>query len=75
MDSCKNCVSFDATNNYCVYQQHKKNPKDSCKAYVNKKDKKEKERFQLADHYVPNIWDEWKRKALLKENAKNNWEV
>ncbi len=39
----------------------------SCDKWVSRNNKKEKEKLQLADSYVPNIWDEWKRKAILKD--------
>ena len=49
---------------------------DSCKDWVSRSNVKEKEKIQLADSYVPNIWDKWKKEALRRENERQkNWEI
>ena len=49
---------------------------DSCNEWISRSDKKEKEKQQLADHYVPNAWDEWKKRMLKKQDdQKKYWEL
>lgn len=47
----------------------------SCNEWISRSNKQEKEKIQLADSYVPNIWDEWKKTMLKKQgDQKSNWE-
>jgi len=49
---------------------------DTCSEWVSKNNLIEKEKKQLANSYVPNAWDEWKKKALKKEDQKDKfWEI
>ena len=49
---------------------------DSCNEWISRDNRKEKEKLQLADHYVPNAWDEWKKRILKRQNdQEKNWEL
>ena len=66
---CDNCPKWDQ--GYCI---QKEDPE--CKDWKNEYSKEEIEQMQLADSYVPNAWDSWKKNALKKENQKKkNWEI
>ena len=80
--NCCDCYSWDSVNYQCKSKQQ--NPlyktvfaDNTCDLWKKLKsaNDKEKERRQLADHYVPNMWDEWKKKALLKESQNKIWEI
>lgn len=49
---CRTCKRYDEKNRRCRKDDRAMNPNWSCQEY----------QMQLADHFVPNIWDEWKKK-------------
>lgn len=71
---CVNCLFWQ--DGLCDKTRNVKSRNDSCKEWISKDNLEEKEKLQLANSYAPNIWDEWKKKALQKENEKQkNWEI
>lgn len=50
---CRECSNYEMKDSYCRVQKHKMRRDEYCKYF----------RIKLADHYVPNAWDEWKKKA------------
>jgi len=49
---CRACKRFDEKNHLCRKDDRTVNPNWSCEEF----------RMKLADHFVPNVWDEWKKK-------------
>lgn len=49
---CRKCKRYDEKNRICRKWNQVKPPDGECPGFE----------MQLADHFVPNIWDEWKRK-------------
>ena len=79
---CAECYYWDSVNCFCKNNHQESDKKsvfanDTCNLWKKLKsaNDKELERRQLADHYVPNMWDEWKKKALRKESQKRQWEI
>jgi len=50
---CKFCARYDLKNSFCRDEKRTKRRDEFCYMF----------KVRLADHYVPNIWDEWKHKA------------
>ena len=80
--NCCDCYYWDSVNYLCKNNHQEPLHKtvyadNTCDLWKKLKsaNDKEKERRQLADHYVPNMWDEWKKKALLKESQNKIWEI
>ena len=51
-EKCGNCSWFTASH-YCRLDQKRKRETWHCEHY----------KIRLSDHYVSNVWDEWKRQA------------
>ena len=58
---CRECRNYDMKDSYCRVQKRKMRRSDFCKEF----------RIELADHYVPNAWDEWKKKAEQEQIVRN----
>lgn len=72
--NCQNCLYWE--DGLCDKRREATIRTASCKEWISRDDMKEKEKLQLANSYVPNAWDEWKKKALQAENQKSkNWEI
>ena len=56
---CGKCSYYTDTG-VCRVDQKRKNRSNYC----------DKFRIRLADHYVPNMWDDWKQKALREAGSK-----
>ena len=56
---CRNCQLY-TENHYCRIDQKRKKVTFTCNKF----------RIRLADHYVPNMWDEWKRNAERQQVKK-----
>ena len=50
---CFNCARYRMDDSYCPVWKRKMLREQCCGNW----------KVKLADHYVPNAWDEWKRKA------------
>jgi len=50
---CENCARYDLEKSFCRVEKRNMRRGFWCGNY----------KVRLADHYVPNIWDEWKHKA------------
>ena len=64
--TCVNCKYWEADDNNCQIDGKKVYADNSCKSWQELKNKKNREKNQLANSYVPNIWDDWKKKTALK---------
>lgn len=49
---CRKCKRYDEKKRYCRRFDRIKHPDDECEFFE----------MSLADHYVPNVWDEWKQR-------------
>lgn len=56
---CTYCQRYDNSRIICRKDQRIKPPNFYCGDF----------KMKLADHYVPNVWDEWKKKAERKAAA------
>ncbi|MBQ6503710.1 MAG: hypothetical protein IJI57_07340 [Flexilinea sp.] len=56
---CSDCQRYNAERMMCRNDQTIRSPKSYCGDF----------KMKLADHYVPNVWDEWKKKAERKAAA------
>lgn len=54
--SCKVCARFNVKTRVCRNDNKRKDPDYCCSDY----------KIILADHYVRNIWDEWKDRQTAK---------
>ena len=50
---CRDCQRFDERKYFCRKLQISRHPSMNCPEFE----------MKLADHYVPNIWDQWKKQA------------
>ena len=50
--TCASCARYDLKRSYCAVEKRQKQRFEYCDLY----------KVRLADHYVRNIWDEWKDK-------------
>ena len=57
LPSCASCARYDIKSSWCAVEKRKKLRSEYCSLY----------KIRLADHYVPNAWEEWKRKAEKNE--------
>lgn len=65
--NCVNCKYWEAEENNCQIDGRTVFSDSSCESWRELKNKKDREKNQLANSYVPNIWDAWKKKAVLKD--------
>lgn len=56
---CRDCQRYDEDRNICRRDQTVRHPTSYCEGF----------RMKLADHYVPNPWDLWKKEAERKAAA------
>lgn len=53
---CRSCFYYTDAG-LCRNDQKKKSPNYVCADY----------KIRLADHYIPNMWDDWKKKAQQQQ--------
>ena len=53
---CSGCQHYDEGRAICRKDQRVRHPRDFCGNF----------RIKLADHYIPNPWDAWKKQAEQK---------